>query len=92
MEEALGSEITLFVVGVYSAKTLVGNRRNGGVQMRAIGLGAAAAVSLDQPLGSGSGGPDSGGGSDSRGAEPGAVTDGFSHSRSLSRPLKMCVA
>jgi predicted membrane protein (TIGR00267 family) len=36
------SAVTLFVVGVYSAKTLVGDWRKSGVQMVAIGLGAAA--------------------------------------------------
>jgi VIT1/CCC1 family predicted Fe2+/Mn2+ transporter len=36
------SAVTLFAVGVYSAKTLVGNWRKGGFQMVAIGLGAAA--------------------------------------------------
>ena len=37
------SAITLFAVGVYSAMTLVGDWRKSGVQMTAIGLGAAAA-------------------------------------------------
>jgi len=36
------SAIALFSVGVYSAKTLVGDWRRSGVQMVAIGLGAAA--------------------------------------------------
>lgn len=36
------SAVTLFAVGVYSAKTLVGDWRKSGVQMLAIGLGAAA--------------------------------------------------
>jgi len=36
------SAIALFSVGVYSAKTLVGDWRKSGVQMVAIGLGAAA--------------------------------------------------
>jgi len=36
------SAITLFAVGVYSAKTLVGDWRKSGIQMVAIGLGAAA--------------------------------------------------
>jgi len=36
------SAITLFAVGVYSAKTLVGDWRKSGLQMAAIGLGAAA--------------------------------------------------
>ena len=36
------SAITLFAVGVYSAKTLVGDWRKSGIQMTAIGLGAAA--------------------------------------------------
>jgi len=36
------SAATLFAVGVYSAKTLVGNWRKSGLQMVAIGLGAAA--------------------------------------------------
>jgi predicted membrane protein (TIGR00267 family) len=36
------SGITLFAVGVYSAKTLIGNWRKSGLQMVAIGLGAAA--------------------------------------------------
>jgi predicted membrane protein (TIGR00267 family) len=36
------SAVTLFFVGVYSAKTLVGDWRKRGVQMVAIGLGAAA--------------------------------------------------
>jgi predicted membrane protein (TIGR00267 family) len=36
------SAITLFGVGVYSAKTLVGDWRKSGIQMVAIGLGAAA--------------------------------------------------
>jgi len=36
------SAITLFAVGVYSAKTLVGDWRKSGLQMTAIGLGAAA--------------------------------------------------
>ncbi|MDT4965335.1 MAG: vacuolar iron transporter family protein [Acidobacteriota bacterium] len=35
------SSVTLFAVGVYSAKTLVGDWRKRGVQMVAIGLGAA---------------------------------------------------
>ena len=34
--------VTLFAVGVYSAKTLVGDWRKSGMQMVAIGLGAAA--------------------------------------------------
>src|SRR5215813_7985374 len=37
------SAITLFAVGAYSAKTLVGDWRKSGIQMTAIGLGAAAA-------------------------------------------------
>jgi len=36
------SGVTLFAVGVYSAKTLVGDWRKSGIQMVAIGLGAAA--------------------------------------------------
>lgn len=36
------SAVTLFAVGVYSAKTLVGDWRKSGLQMAAIGLGAAA--------------------------------------------------
>jgi vacuolar iron transporter family protein len=36
------SAMTLFAVGVYSAKTLVGDWRKSGLQMTAIGLGAAA--------------------------------------------------
>lgn len=36
------SAVTLFFVGVYSAKTLVGDWRKSGVQMVVIGLGAAA--------------------------------------------------
>ena len=36
------SSVTLFAVGVYSAKTLVGDWRKSGIQMVAIGLGAAA--------------------------------------------------
>jgi predicted membrane protein (TIGR00267 family) len=36
------SAVTLFAVGVYSAKTLVGDWRKSGFQMLAIGLGAAA--------------------------------------------------
>jgi vacuolar iron transporter family protein len=36
------SAVTLFGVGVYSAKTLIGNWRKSGLQMVAIGLGAAA--------------------------------------------------
>jgi predicted membrane protein (TIGR00267 family) len=36
------SAVTLFAVGVYSAKTLVGDWRRSGLQMLAIGLGAAA--------------------------------------------------
>ena len=36
------SAVTLFAVGVYSAKTLVGDWRKSGLQMVAIGLGAAA--------------------------------------------------
>jgi predicted membrane protein (TIGR00267 family) len=36
------SAIALFAVGVYSAKTLVGDWRKNGLQMAAIGLGAAA--------------------------------------------------
>lgn len=36
------SAVTLFAVGVYSAKTLVGDWRRSGLQMVAIGLGAAA--------------------------------------------------
>ena len=36
------SALTLFAVGVYSAKTLVGDWRKSGLQMLAIGLGAAA--------------------------------------------------
>jgi len=36
------SAVTLFGVGVYSAKTLVGDWRRSGLQMLAIGLGAAA--------------------------------------------------
>jgi len=37
------SAVTLFAVGVYSARTLVGDWRKSGIQMMAIGLGAAAA-------------------------------------------------
>jgi len=37
------SAVTLFAVGVYSAKTLVGDWVKSGVQMTGIGLGAAAA-------------------------------------------------
>jgi len=37
------SAITLFAVGVYSARTLAGDWRKSGIQMTAIGLGAAAA-------------------------------------------------
>jgi len=36
------SAVTLFAVGVYSAKSLVGDWRKSGLQMVAIGLGAAA--------------------------------------------------
>lgn len=36
------SAVTLFAVGVYSAKTLVGDWRKSGIQMVLIGLGAAA--------------------------------------------------
>jgi predicted membrane protein (TIGR00267 family) len=36
------SGVTLFGVGVYSAKTLIGNWRRSGLQMVVIGLGAAA--------------------------------------------------
>jgi vacuolar iron transporter family protein len=36
------SALTLFAVGVYSAKTLIGDWRKSGLQMVAIGLGAAA--------------------------------------------------
>jgi vacuolar iron transporter family protein len=36
------SAVALFAVGVYSAKTLVGDWRKSGIQMLAIGLGAAA--------------------------------------------------
>jgi VIT1/CCC1 family predicted Fe2+/Mn2+ transporter len=36
------SAVTLFAVGVYSAKTLAGDWRRSGLQMVAIGLGAAA--------------------------------------------------
>lgn len=36
------SAVTLFAVGVYSAKTLVGDWRKSGIQMVVIGLGAAA--------------------------------------------------
>jgi predicted membrane protein (TIGR00267 family) len=36
------SAVTLFAVGVYSAKTLIGDWRKSGLQMVAIGLGAAA--------------------------------------------------
>lgn len=36
------SAVTLFAVGVYSAKTLVGDWRKSGFQMLAIGIGAAA--------------------------------------------------
>jgi predicted membrane protein (TIGR00267 family) len=36
------SAVTLFAVGVYSAKTLVGDWRKSGLQMVVIGLGAAA--------------------------------------------------
>jgi vacuolar iron transporter family protein len=36
------SGVTLFAVGVYSAKTLVGDWRKSGLQMLVIGLGAAA--------------------------------------------------
>ena len=39
---AMLSAVTLFAVGVYSAKTLVGDWRKSGLQMAAIGLGAAA--------------------------------------------------
>ena len=34
--------VTLFAVGVYSAKTLIGDWRKSGLQMVTIGLGAAA--------------------------------------------------
>jgi VIT1/CCC1 family predicted Fe2+/Mn2+ transporter len=34
--------VALFAVGVYSAKTLVGDWRKSGLQMVVIGLGAAA--------------------------------------------------
>jgi predicted membrane protein (TIGR00267 family) len=37
------SAVALFAVGVYSAHTLVGDWRKSGIQMTAIGLGAAAA-------------------------------------------------
>lgn len=37
------SAVTLFAVGVYSARTLAGDWRKSGLQMTAIGLGAAAA-------------------------------------------------
>ena len=37
------SAVALFGVGVYSARTLVGDWRKSGIQMTAIGLGAAAA-------------------------------------------------
>jgi predicted membrane protein (TIGR00267 family) len=36
------SAVTLFAVGAYSAKTLVGDWRKSGIQMVVIGLGAAA--------------------------------------------------
>ena len=36
------SAVALFAVGVYSAKTLIGDWRKSGLQMMAIGLGAAA--------------------------------------------------
>jgi predicted membrane protein (TIGR00267 family) len=36
------SAVALFSVGVYSAKTLIGDWRRSGFQMVAIGLGAAA--------------------------------------------------
>jgi predicted membrane protein (TIGR00267 family) len=36
------SAVTLFAVGVYSAKTLIGDWRKSGLQMVAIGLGASA--------------------------------------------------
>jgi len=36
------SAVTLFAVGAYSAKTLIGDWRKSGLQMLAIGLGAAA--------------------------------------------------
>ena len=36
------SAVTLFAVGVYSARTLIGDWRKSGLQMVAIGLGAAA--------------------------------------------------
>jgi vacuolar iron transporter family protein len=36
------SAVALFAVGVYSAKTLIGDWRKSGIQMVAIGLGAAA--------------------------------------------------
>jgi VIT1/CCC1 family predicted Fe2+/Mn2+ transporter len=35
------SAVTLFAVGVYSAKTLIGDWRKSGLQMVTIGLGAA---------------------------------------------------
>ena len=40
------SAVTLFAVGVYSAKTLVGDWRKSGLQMVAIGIGAAALAFL----------------------------------------------
>ena len=36
------SGVTLFAVGAYSAKTLIGDWRKSGLQMLTIGLGAAA--------------------------------------------------
>src|SRR5260370_16019548 len=44
------SAVTLFAVGVYSAKTLVGDWRKSGLQMVAIGLGAAAVRLFIGPL------------------------------------------
>jgi VIT1/CCC1 family predicted Fe2+/Mn2+ transporter len=34
--------VTLFAIGAYSAKTLIGDWRKSGLQMLIIGLGAAA--------------------------------------------------
>jgi VIT1/CCC1 family predicted Fe2+/Mn2+ transporter len=36
------SGVTLFAIGAYSAKTLIGDWRKSGLQMLTIGLGAAA--------------------------------------------------
>src|SRR5258705_12850345 len=44
------SAVTLFAVGVYSAKTLVADWRKSGLQMGAIGLGAAAGGFRRDPL------------------------------------------